>query len=357
MTGTLEPFALDLERPLSTAAGTVDRREGFLVTVDVNGERGVGEATPLSGWTESLADCRRALERALDRLDSGRTDAEAALDALDPGETPAARHGLALAILDARSRAADRPLYRELGGEERVESVPVNATIGDGTTIETLSTAETATERGYRCLKVKVGARPLAEDVDRLRAIRDARPGIELRADANGAWDRETAREALHAFAGLDVAYVEQPLPPRRLDTHADLRGGSVGVALDETLAEYDPVTVLDAGAADVLVLKPMALGGPDRARAVAMRARAVGATPVVTTTVDAAVARSGAVHVAASVPDIAACGLATADRLRSDLLADVAPVSQGRVTVPQSPGVVPGYPPRLDGMEDDRDV
>ncbi|MCO8268911.1 o-succinylbenzoate synthase, partial [Haloferax sp. AB510] len=57
----LREFAVDLRTPLSTASGDIERREGLLVAVDVAGETGVGEATPLPGWTESLADCRDAL--------------------------------------------------------------------------------------------------------------------------------------------------------------------------------------------------------------------------------------------------------------------------------------------------------
>jgi L-alanine-DL-glutamate epimerase-like enolase superfamily enzyme len=85
-----------------------------------------------------------------------------------------------------------------------------------------------------------------------------------------------------------------------------------------------------------------MALGGPSRARAAALRARKVGLDPVVTTTVDGSLARTAAAHVAASVPGIGACGLATAAMLATDLTrADPAPIERGRARVPQSPGNV----------------
>ena len=46
-----EPFALPLSRPLATARGTISEREGVVVTYDHRGEQGIGEATPLPGWT------------------------------------------------------------------------------------------------------------------------------------------------------------------------------------------------------------------------------------------------------------------------------------------------------------------
>ena len=330
----IEPFSLSLSRPLSTARGTIDSRDGFLVFVEHGGTRGVGEATPLPGWTESLDDCRAALERACN-ADGWRT----ALDSLH--ETPAARHGLALALCDARSRAAGIPLYRHLGGDHR-EGVPVNATIGDGPVEKTVDEATDVIESGFAALKVKVGARAVAADVERIAAIRDAvGPEVELRADANGAWSRDEARAALDGFADAGVAYVEQPLSKTDLAGHAALRG-EVPIALDESLAAHSVEHALDADAADVLVLKPMALGGPDRARAAALTAREAGCKAVLTTTVDGALARAGAVHVAASLPDSPAAGLATADRLAEDLVADPAPIEDGRARVPQGAGNAP---------------
>ncbi|WP_254537898.1 mandelate racemase/muconate lactonizing enzyme family protein [Halomarina litorea] len=336
----LEPFSLRLARPLDTARGTIDHREGFLVRVACDGESGVGEATPLPGWTESLDDCEAALERATER--AGSDGYEAALDALDARETPAARHGLSLALADARARATDEPLYRYLGGEAEVDAVPVNATVGDGDVETSVADAESAVDEGFDCLKVKVGARSLTADFDRVEAVREACPDATLRADANGSWDRETARRAMGQFGGHGVEYVEQPLPTGDLTGHADLRGGPVGVALDESLGEHGVDAVLAAGAADVLVLKPMALGGPDRARDAALRAREAGLEAVVTTTIDAVYARTAAVHVAASLAPLPACGLATADFLAEDLASDPAPVVHGAVTVPEGKGNVP---------------
>lgn len=336
----IEQFSLALATPLTTAHGTIDSREGFLVFVDVDGTRGIGEATPLPGWTESLEACRDALDRAGRAAETDGWDA--AFTTPTNADEPAARHGLALALCDARSRAADVPLYRHFGGEH-TKRVPANATIGDGGVEETVVEATEAIEQGFSTLKIKVGAREVAADIARIDAVRNAvGDNVTLRADANGAWSREEARTALDAFVDLDVAFVEQPLAADDLAGHAALRGGSVGIALDEALAEHAVETVLAADAADVLVVKPMVLGGPDRAREAALRAREAGLDAVVTTTIDGALARTGAVHVAASLSNPPACGLATADRLAEDLVPDPAPIAGGEVCVPQAPGNAP---------------
>jgi o-succinylbenzoate synthase len=344
-------FSLRLVRPLGTAVGTIRRREGDLLSLDAGDAFGVGEATPLPGWTESLADCRAALDAVAEAGDASlRTAVEAdprdplaaspatLTDALD--DAPAARHAVESAVLDARGRREGQPLAALLA-DEPAATVPVNATVGDGSVAETVAAAREAVAAGFDCLKMKVGVGDLDRDVSRLRAVREAvGADVTLRADANAAWDRETAREAVDALAMLDCSYLEQPLAPDDLSGHAALRGRGVSIALDETLTTTTPEAALDAGAADVLILKPMALGGPARASAVARRALAAGVDPVVTTTIDAAPARTAAVHVAAAIPDVRPCGLATAAALESDLGPDPAPVGGGETTVPTGPGV-----------------
>ena len=346
-------FALDLTRPLGTADGDIRRREGFVVTVERGGGGddggsavGLGEATPLPAWTESREACAAALSQFDDEVGSER-----ALEALDA--TPAARHGVSLALADAAARDAGARLATYLADEADVDAtpadaVPVNATVGDGSPDETAAEAERAVDAGFDCLKLKVGAREVDADVERVRAVRDAvGDAVALRADANGAWDRETARRALDALAPFDLAYVEQPLSAADLDGLAALRGGDPGdggggvpIAADESVAARGVDAVLDAGAADAVVLKPMALGGPDRALAAALRARSAGIDPVVTTTIDAVVARTAAVHVAAAIPDVSPCGLATGALLDEDLAPDPCPIADGSLPVPSGAGL-----------------
>ncbi|MCU4924753.1 o-succinylbenzoate synthase [Halobacteria archaeon AArc-dxtr1] len=329
-------FSLELSDPLETAAGKIDRREGFLVRIDDGETVGYGEAAPLPGWTEPLADCERALERATTAIDEG---AFAAVEAVD--DIPATRHAVTLALADLRSTRASTPLYRHLGAESMVARVPANATLGDGGPDETVAAAKRAVERGFRCCKLKVGQRAVEADVERIRRVREAvGPEIELRADANGAWSDEQARQAVSGFAEHDLALLEQPLPADELEGHAALRDQGVDIALDEGVHEHGVDAIIGSGAADALVLKPMALGGVDRARDIAIWTSQLGVKTIVTTTIDAVAARTGAVHLAAAIPDVPACGLATGDRLATDLARDPVLFENGAAVVPQAKGL-----------------
>src|SRR6056297_2365288 len=105
------PFSLALAEPLETADGSISSRDGFLVRLVAEGRDdpavGYGEATPLPGWTESLADCEHALERAQDALRTG--GASEALEAVD--QQVAARHALSLALTDLQATREATPLY------------------------------------------------------------------------------------------------------------------------------------------------------------------------------------------------------------------------------------------------------
>ena len=342
-------FSLTLSSPLDTAAGRIDAREGFLIHVDRGGHQGVGEATPLPGWTESHSACEAeltAVSRASVTPGDGSSGGDPDARRLDPGRipdvsTPAARHGVELARADAAARAAGESLAAWLADGPPTATVPVNATVGDAPAEATADATREAVEAGYRAVKVKVGSRAAAEDIARLRAVRAAAgEGVELRADANGAWDRPTAERVLDAAADLDFAYVEQPLDPTDLAGHAALRGRGVAVAVDESLAAVGPEEVFEHDAADIVVCKPMALGGPVRTHEVAHCAATRGVDTVITTTIDGVVARTGALHIAAALPNVRACGLATGDRLATDLAVDPAPVEGGEMTVPPGPGL-----------------
>lgn len=328
----IESFSLPLKRPLATSERTMKRREGFLVQLDDN-PPGIGEASPLPGWTESLEMCHEAL------VDAAPSTARS-IDLQSMTGTPAARHGLELALLDHDSRKAGLPLYQYLGNKSRVNTVPVNATVGDDDVQGTVRAARNAATDGFPTIKIKVGARSIDEDYERLEAVREGIDDhVNLRVDANGAWSLSQAVNAVEQFAEIDISVVEQPLAPSSLAAHADLRDLGVDIALDESLRKHGVDAVLEADAADLLVLKPMVLGGIHRTVDVADRARGRGLGVIVTTTIDAAVARTAAVHLAAALDVDRACGLATAGRLAEDVANDPSPVVEGAISVPQFSG------------------
>jgi o-succinylbenzoate synthase len=340
MTARVEPVSLRLDPPLETARETLRTRRGLLFRVET-GPGGIGESAPLPPFTESLAESRAVLNRAADAYrETGWRGALAAVSETTAGRLrhPAARHAVTEALLDWRGKHTDQSVARLLGGT--ASTVPVNATVGDSPPAETARQVEQAQAAGFPAVKVKVGRGSVKRDLDRLRRARErVGSGLELRADANGAWTLESAREFLEGATGLDLAYVEQPLPVDRTWAHANLRDGPP-IALDESLREHPVATLLAADLAQYYVLKPMALGGIDRAWSCAHRIRRADAQSVVTSIVESVVGRTGAVHLAGALADPLPAGLATAGLIETDLGPDPAPVEKGQIRVPDGPGL-----------------
>ncbi len=153
-------------------------------------------------------------------------------------EPPVVHAGIELAFLDlAAQREGVRVcdlLAKETGAIEIRDPVSCNALLREVDPAALAEEAAAAVAAGYRTVKVKIGAGTPEMDVRRIAAVRKSvGPGIHLRADANGAWDVETAIRALHELEPFDLEYVEQPTATNL----ATVRGMSrVRIAADESI-------------------------------------------------------------------------------------------------------------------------
>jgi L-alanine-DL-glutamate epimerase-like enolase superfamily enzyme len=244
-------------------------------------------------------------------------------------------------------RQADTPLAQWLtdeilDGRTPPASVPVNATIPATEPKHTRQQAENASIQGYDTIKLKATGE-YATDRERVEAAREGAPDVDLRLDVNGAWpDLDTARQRMHELAEHDLEYVEQPLAPDAIDEMAQLRQTSpVPIAADEPVLGVESAKrIVQAEAADVLVLKPMVLGGAATTLSIARLAEAHDTPVVVTSTIDGAIARSGALHAAAALGELThACGLATGPLIQREPAAFDERIERGTMPVPGAPG------------------
>ncbi|HET6398480.1 MAG TPA: enolase C-terminal domain-like protein, partial [Candidatus Thermoplasmatota archaeon] len=214
---------------------------------------------------------------------------------------------------------------------------------------EAAEAASNAVAAGFRTIKVKSDGDP-RNDLARLQAIRAA-VGAEprLRVDANEAWDPATALGHLRSLEPFGVEYVEQPVRAGRFQDLVDLaRSSPVPIALDESMTGWPVVErFLEAGTRPVLILKPQRLGGPDHVLEVIESARKARLACVVTNSLETAVGRAHALHLASLLPQpLPDCGLAT----EGFLAADAAPgprTRDGVQELPAAPGI--GVDPQVE--------
>ena len=336
------PFRVPMRTPMQTARAAIEYRAGVVVELtDSEGVRGLGEASPLPEFGEGSARDVLGLLGAYapDLLDGIPAD-------LDEPGAAALRCALDVAELDLEGRQEGLPVAALLTDSPRA-GVATNAVIGDGPPERVLEEVREAVEAGFRTLKMKVGAKAPDEDVRRIRLIRIAMPELEIRLDANGGWDEDTAADTLRRLDGCELELVEQPVPVGATEalTRLSLDARCLVAADEGVQSVEDGRALLAAGAVTALVLKPMRLGGLRPAFSLASEAAAQGVPCIVTTTFDAGIGVAAALHLAAAVPSVEALpdpahGLATADHLAADIVVDPLRPSDGTLALPEQPGL-----------------
>ena len=215
---------------------------------------------------------------------------------------------------------------------ERGWPAPLRSAIAVNSTIPAVGPEEAytiAAAAGCRTAKVKVAerGRSLAEDAERLEAVRDALgPAGKIRIDANGGWSVDEALHAIRRLVRFDLEYAEQPCGT--VEELADLRrrlaraGVNVLVAADESIRRAeDPYQVARKEAADIAVLKVQPLGG---VRACLQIAERIGLPVVVSSALETSIGIRAGLALAAALPELPyACGLNTVALLTGDLVTE----------------------------------
>ncbi len=320
-------YSLPFSRPLTLGGITLRHREGLLLRLTGDdGSVGWGECAPLPGFSrENLGDATSQLRRLAGSI-MGR---EVTDDWVYPygelgreldGTAPSVRFGFELAVWNLYGASSGKMLTELVTPSPR-EVVPVNGLLS-GSPAEVLEEARLMRGAGYRSVKLKVGARTVAEDVALVRALgEELGEGISLRLDANRAWGYEEAAEFVGGTAGVRFEYVEEPLAdPAWLP--GLVREFGVPVALDESLVSMEPEELEEHRCALAFVLKPTLLGGISRTLRVAEWALRLGVTPVISSAYESGVGTAALVALAAGIGDRpVAAGLDTYRTKAEDVL------------------------------------
>lgn len=346
---TLYRYELPLTTPLPLAGEMHSHRHGLLVRLDTEqGPVGWSDAAPLPGFSPETLDDVVEYARAAgpgwtgtDIPESGDDFSQSVSALSTTDECPASLKFAAESAVVELLAATRRTSIAAVIGTPR-STVSLNALITDPGN-EGRAQAARLRERGYRAVKVKVGRKPVEEEVEWLRAIREALGDrIALRADANRAWSLTQAVAFAEAAQNLEIEYVEEPLrDPARLSKLA--ARSDLPVALDETTREVGPSVLRGEVPVVAVVLKPTLLGGLRATRRWSHEARANDVTPVISGAYESGIGLRTLVALAATGTD-APAGLSTYDRLAADVMpsrlplggpsVDVASITDAPVTI-----------------------
>jgi len=143
------------------------------------------------------------------------------------------RGGMETAMWDLQARLHGNPLWKEIGGGARRE-IPSGVSIGIQDSIgQLLEKIQTELDAGYQRIKMKI--KP-GWDVEVIREVRKAFPGILLMADANSAYTlKDTSR--LKQLDEFGLMMIEQPLAHDDIIDHAELQAAlETPICLDECI-------------------------------------------------------------------------------------------------------------------------
>ena len=268
------------------ADSKLQRREGFIVSLaSSNGKAiGVGEVSPLKGLhTESLEVAEFQLRSIKDFLASAdelpKFNAEEVLSlngslssfideifrmaGIDKSEVASSvKSGLEMAILSVASQLYGSPLPQSLAANHWQKDflsvnaspfglLPINGLITRG---ESPESSRSPKNINFRSVKVKVGHVDLDVDIRTLRAANNAGQ-VQLRADANRAWDATSANlfatelKLKDNTAFESIEFIEEPLKKQLQGEQWSLtnqvlaldgftQNSGIPYALDESLAD-----------------------------------------------------------------------------------------------------------------------
>lgn len=217
---------LPFRKPFATAKGTLSFRESLLVeVVDHAGRTGLGECVSFpTDWylPEVLDQDIRILREQLIPLVLNTVllhPSEAdGLFAACPGanELPMGRGALEPALWDLYGKVVEQPLWQLIGGQAPegtdAVAVPAGAAIPVGPVAETVVAAQRCVDAGYTRVKLKVTPGTAYFSA---QAVRKAFPDLVISLDANQSFTEHDIEE-LRNLDELDIAWIEEPLDPRR---------------------------------------------------------------------------------------------------------------------------------------------
>ncbi|MGL5957597.1 MAG: o-succinylbenzoate synthase [Phocaeicola sp.] len=261
---TIHPKELLFKQPAGTSRGVYTTRKVWylLLTDRETGRTGIGECAPLPQLScDDLPNYEELLQELCSKAAmSGQID----YAALKP--YPSILFGLESAFRQLQTdswQLWDTPFSR---GEE---GIPINGLIWMGSFEEMKRRIEEKLATGYRCLKLKIGAIEFQKELELLQTIRQhfTPEELEIRVDANGAFQPAEARRYLQELAACKIHSIEQPIAAGSWKEMGRLcQEALLPIALDEELIGIDTIDkkieLLETICPQFIILKPSLHGG-----------------------------------------------------------------------------------------------
>lgn len=342
------PVALPLVKPMWMAGVEIRCAENLLVRIEAsNGTVGWGEAASAPTMTGDTLPAMVAAVRLLlaPMLLGEDARARARLVRRMSSAVHAntgARSAVEIALADVVGRSLGVSFGDLFGGAMRRTVAPMWL-IGNAKVEDDISEAESRMREGYAFFKLKVGVKPVEEEIEATIRLRQALGDeVTLCADANCGFDEARAGRYLAGVAGTRLKFLEQPLPPENLAGLARLaRRQSIPIGADEGIHGARDIEMFAEAGGCGLSLKLIKLGGPAQLLTAAAIAEQRGlAVNLAGKVAESGIGSAATLHMASLVPSLEWGLSLTHVYLEEDIVKPMQSLEKGEVRVPDGPGL-----------------
>ena len=342
------PVALPLSKPMKMAGVEIRNADNLLVRIVAeDGTTGWGESASAPNMTgDTVPAMVAAVRDFLAPMIVGRDARGRAMLVQKMAHALHANTGARSAVETALDDLVGRTLgvtFADLHGGAVRDAVQPMWLVGNPTAEQDIDEAKSLMGKGYAFFKLKVGVKPVEQEIETAIAMRKALgANVTLCADANCGFDFARAARYIAGVEQAQLAFLEQPLPTDNLAGLARLaRMSSLPLGADEgihSLADIDAHA--NAGAAGVS-LKLIKLGGPSATLAAAALAAHRGLSINLAAKVsESSLGSAGTLHLATMV-QAADWGVSlTHVYLAEDIAKPVLRIEHGSVKPPSGPGL-----------------
>ena len=263
MKATYHKYILQFKRPSGTSRGVMTEKETWFIVLEKEGKKGIGECGILRGLSiDDRPDYEAKLRWTCANIHLGENQLWEALI-----EFPSIQFGVEMAF---RSLVSESPfLLFPSDFTDGKKSIPINGLVWMGEESFMKQQIEEKLADGFRCVKLKIGAIDFDAELELLRFIRQhfTPEQVEIRVDANGAFDSHLALNKITQLSEFEIHSIEQPIQKNNTDSMADLcKTTPIPIALDEELigvfSLQEKETLLQKIKPQYLILKPSFIGG-----------------------------------------------------------------------------------------------
>lgn len=261
MIARFQKHILKFKTPSGTSRGILTTKTSYFLILEESGKVGYGECSLLSGLSfDDHPNYERKLAAFCQSITKGETLPDLAF-------WPSIRMGYEMAL---RAFHASNPFELYPSAFTRSEAaIDINGLVWMGSYEFMHRQIENLIKRGFRCIKIKIGAIAFDEELALLKSMRDTFDAatLTIRVDANGAFTPENAMEKLTRLAAYELHSIEQPIAAGQWDAMADLcQNSPIPIALDEELIGLTKAEnhekMLDHIVPQYIILKPSLIGG-----------------------------------------------------------------------------------------------